>query len=406
MKDAKSEKSWVKMPNEEHKFINEFHFSASGQRMLVFYSDADRFAHPSKKASFTLVVYDLQRAERKEFGEEDFGQINFSIAIEAYYSEHPELLLFEAESEHKQLPSAKVTAMAHHGRSTIMGTHGGEIFALRSEEFLADLDSTIDKERKVFASLVACSPSPIQKMQVVGNLLFVSCANSNGIICYRLEQEAARLPCGQKQDQVDAFGGKVSREQVSNRLNSIFPKREDSYECQSNALAKDEGDESSLSLELTHIFGRTAFHQRNNIFVSLKGDIISYAGCKLVLIRRNRDKNAHRQEFIRIDNNPLSTNPEITAMEMSGDRHTLYIGTTQRHAQMIVWNISTRTHLYSMPFRNIVEVFLIKVSETQTHAVLLALDRDARRVMLFLNLPKRKVLACHTFRESAEIHGV
>ena len=138
----------------------------------------------------------------------------------------------------------------------------------------------------------------------------------------------------------------------------------------------------------------------------MKGDIISYAGCQLVLIQKHKEKNTYKQDFIKIDSSPLTTNPEITAMEMSSDKHILYIGTTEKNAQLIVWNISTRTQLYSMPFKNIVEISLVKVSETQSHAVLLALNQDAQRVMIFLNLPKKKVLACHTFRETAEIHGV
>lgn len=197
----KNEKHCIKVSNDEHKFINDFHFSASGERMIIFYSEADGLAHPFKKTDFSLVIYDLtKRTEKKELGEEDFNQINFSVAVEAYYSEYPELIVFEAdsESENKQLPNARVTAMAQYDKSTIMGTQNGEIFVIKSEEFLMDLESSTDKEQKVFVDFLACSPNPIRKMHAQGDLLFVSCENESGIICYRLEKEAAQMPEEQK----------------------------------------------------------------------------------------------------------------------------------------------------------------------------------------------------------------
>ena len=178
LKEGKSEKFWIKVSNDEHKFIEEFHFNASGDRMLIFYSDFDRWAHPFKKTSFTLVIYDLvKRTEKKELAEEDFNEINFSIAIEAYYEEYPELIVFDAdsESESKQLSNAKVTAMTQYDKNTIMGTHNGEIFVVRSDEFFTDLDLAMDKEQKVYVNFIACSPNPIQNMHILGDLLFVSC---------------------------------------------------------------------------------------------------------------------------------------------------------------------------------------------------------------------------------------
>ena len=61
--------------------------------------------------------------------------------------------------------------------------------------------------------------------------------------------------------------------------------------------------------------------------MDLKGDIISYAGCKLTIIKKK--KNTYKQEFLKIDNDIFSTNPKITAMMMSSDKHLLYIGTTE-----------------------------------------------------------------------------
>ena len=47
-------------------------------------------------------------------------------------------------------------------------------------------------------------------------------------------------------------------------------------------------EQSGISLQLSAVIGRSAFRQRNNIFVDLKDSIISFSGCNILIMKRNQ----------------------------------------------------------------------------------------------------------------------
>ena len=45
--------------------------------------------------------------------------------------------------------------------------------------------------------------------------------------------------------------------------------------------------ESHIELKIRKLMGRNAFFKRNNIFVDLKDNIISFAGCSLLIMQQD-----------------------------------------------------------------------------------------------------------------------
>ena len=70
----------------------------------------------------------------------------------------------------------------------------------------------------------------------------------------------------------------------------------------------------------------------------------------------------YSQEFLKLDNTIFSTNPEISTLYLSENKRTLYAGTCESNAQVIIWDISTRTELDHIYLRGYSNLSLLKVS--------------------------------------------
>ena len=89
--------------------------------------------------------------------------------------------------------------MAQYDKYTLFGTAFGEVFSVESESFFTpseeEKDPVIDQSDKFstgsfkYAKCYNCADSPITKMQVVGNKLFVSSKNCSSIIEFQLKIE-------------------------------------------------------------------------------------------------------------------------------------------------------------------------------------------------------------------------
>ena len=80
-------------------------------------------------------------------------------------------------------------------------------------------------------------------------------------------------------------------------------------------------------LKLRSVIGRNAYLKRNNILSDFNDTLITYAGCNLMLIKKEGEE--LKQEFIKVDSSEFSVLPEISAISISADRRLLFIGTCE-----------------------------------------------------------------------------
>jgi hypothetical protein len=133
-------------------------------------------------------------------------------------------------------------------------------------------------------------------------------------------------------DQPDLFSELVTKDKFTNLLNEVLPLRNEIAEVKQNI---EDTKDSIVSLTLENIIGRKAYNKLNNLFYDYDENIIYLAGCNLVItnpreeeIKTNDDDEYHlKQEFIKLDQNPNSTNPEISCFSLSKDKKFLVAGT-------------------------------------------------------------------------------
>jgi hypothetical protein len=149
-------------------------------------------------------------------------------------------------------------------------------------------------------------------------------------------------------------------------------------------------------LRLSAVIGRTALFNRNNLFIDLKDNIISFSGCNL-LIMKYREGQRLAQSILKPDVSPSSCHPEISCLALGECKRKLLVGTSELNAKIMLWDISTNTSLFEVRFAGFVSVRIAKLSPSNNHAALLMLARSAQQYLLFVDLRSRVVLALHCF---------
>lgn len=86
--------------------------------------------------------------------------------------------------------------------------------------------------------------------------------------------------------------------------------------------------ENGSWLKLVAVIGRNAFSKRNNIFVTLKDQILCFSGCNILVNKYHPGKQLE-QMAIKPDPTPGSIHPEISSMALAEDKRLLVVGTAE-----------------------------------------------------------------------------
>lgn len=94
---------------------------------------------------------------------------------------------------------------------------------------------------------------------------------------------------------------------------------------------ENEGELGSIScgidLKLAAVIGRNAFYKRNNIFIDLKDNIISFSGCNLLIMKHEPGRRL-TQRIIKPDLSSASSHPEISCIALGDCKRLLLVGTS------------------------------------------------------------------------------
>jgi len=69
-------------------------------------------------------------------------------------------------------------------------------------------------------------------------------------------------------------------------------------------------------------------YRRNNLFIDLKDNIISFSGCNL-LIMKYKEGERLSQKIIKPDCSPLSSHPEISCLALGECKRLLLVGSSE-----------------------------------------------------------------------------
>ena len=153
--------------------------------------------------------------------------------------------------------------------------------------------------------------------------------------------------------------------------------------------------DSRIELQIRAMMGRNAFYKRNNIFVDLKDNIISFSGCNLMIMQQ--DGKGVQQSLLKPDVLFVSSHPEISCMALGDAKRLLIVGSNEEAAKLIAWDISTNSPLYQISLPGFVSVQLLKISPTERAATAIVMTRSGQKYLLFVDLNSKKVKAVHHF---------
>ena len=168
-----------------------------------------------------------------------------------------------------------------------------------------------------------------------------------------------------------------------------------------------------IRLELVNSIGRKAHNRLNNLFYDFNENIIYIDGCNLVVTNPRTEEFPEdpvqspggqiqlRQEFIRLDQSPDSTSPEISCFSLSNDLKFLIAGTIQTNARIIIWDISSRTCINTITLQGTSMVVMVKFAHDNRHAVASVVTKAYSLMIYLLDTHLNQVLGCANFIYSA-----
>ena len=165
-----------------------------------------------------------------------------------------------------------------------------------------------------------------------------------------------------------------------------------------------------LSLKLVKVIGRKAFNRRNNLHYTEDNYLIFSAGSLIVLMnippesveltKENMDNYFH-ENFLEPDSeNLFSINPEVSTFTLSKDRKYICVGTIQKKAKLLIWEISSRTFIKSMTLAHCCVILTIKYSFDARFMVVIGLTKDYTQTVFFIDVKEGSIMGCVDYQYS------
>jgi len=198
----------------------------------------------------------------------------------------------------------------------------------------------------------------------------------------------------------DVFFAEVDpKDKYTTIIEQLLPIRDEVADLQDKV---DEIYEPELYLELDRVIGRKSYNRRNNLFYTEDNHLIFSAGSIIVglqiphlggILEGEFHKEYFSQSFLEPDSeNIFTTNPEISCMAISQDRKFLCIGTTQTHAQLILWELTSRTFMKNMTLNDCCTILLLKYSFDHRMIACVALTRNYTQIVYLIDTHKSTIL--------------
>lgn len=257
-----------------------------------------------------------------------------------------------------------------------------------------------------------CSPvDNIEFSELAGRRLYTSSEGDEAVFEWTvtLGEKSWELDhTDYKMDMEDMFLREVEKKSEYKKIIAeMLESRNQIIELQQNI---DTSVEPEISLRLEKIIGRKAFNRRNNVYYTANNHLLFSAASLLVMINippeglEITDENKSlffKEKFLEIDRGDAeSTSPEVSTFTLSPDRRYVCVGTLQKKAKLITWELTTNTFVKEWTLENCCVVMNIKYSGDKKRLACVALTENYSQLVMLLDNGTGEILGSTEFAYS------
>jgi WD40 repeat protein len=211
-----------------------------------------------------------------------------------------------------------------------------------------------------------------------------------------------------KLDMEDMFLREVEKKSEYKKIISeMLEARNQIIELQQNI---DTSVTPEISLRLEKVIGRKAFNRRNNMYYTANNHLLFSAASMLVLvdippegmdITPETQKQFFKEKFLEVDgSNSECTSPEISTFTLSPDRKFVCVGTMQKKAKLITWELTTNTFVKEWVLENCCVIQNIKYSGDKKRLACIALTESYSQLVMLIDNSTGEILGSTEFTYS------
>ena len=423
---------WRVIKSPEHKATNSnmmfgsyfMSFSSNEEYICLHFMSFDRNLNrePDDKEK-TYLIWDLvnnvSQSNTDLIRAKATGKLNFPSHINGKYRFHERFLdpdRKQTKSQHEE-KNLVVSAMEFYENCLFLGSSKGDLNICKSTclqlDSMHSVESLKSREFNLAKSYTAhCSAVDTILLSHDQNKLF-TCSQSDEVIfewtIHKGQPEWELDHSDYPLDQEDMFLREVeTREEYDKIINEMLTARDQIVQLK--ASLDDAGIEPEISLKLEKIIGRKAFNRRNNLFYTENNHLIYSAASMLVMVNippegmeitPERKKDFFKEKFLEIDSeNPDSTSPQISTLTLSPCRKYVCVGTYQRKAMLVTWELTTNTFVKSWTLDNCCVVQYIKYSSDKKRLLVIALTENYTQILMLIDNHTGEILGYCEFNYS------
>jgi WD40 repeat protein len=159
-----------------------------------------------------------------------------------------------------------------------------------------------------------------------------------------------------------------------------------------------------IQIQLAKLIGRNGLKAKNNILITADDQLVFNAGSLLAITQLPRvgetitTNSPLVQHFVEPDSNKaFSTSPEITCITICKENKLVAAGTKQLTAQVIIWDIPTRSYLKKIPLSKATTVISLRFSESSSHIVALVHSEHYEQALYYLDVNSERIMGYCSF---------
>lgn len=298
------------------------------------------------------------------------------------------------------------------------GSTKGDISLVNSDCMLVSNTASVEalqSDQYCLAKSYSAHCSPIDNMEVAdihNKTLLYTCSESDEAVFEWIVQKGNpkwELDHSEyKVDMEDMFLREVEKKSEYKKIISeMLESRNQIIELQQNI---DTSVETEISLKLEKIIGRKAFNRRNNVYYTANNHLLFSAASLLVMIdippegmeiTETTKKEFFKEKFLEVDGaNAETTSPEISTFTLSPDRKYVCVGTAQKKAKLITWELTTNTFVKEWILDNCCVILNLKYSGDKKRLVCIALTESYSQMVMLIDNSTGEILGSTEFSYS------
>lgn len=388
------------------------------------------------------VIWDLtqdkQLNDKDGFQKARTEKFNFPNHINAYHRCHEKFL----EPALKKGPVANinalnVTAMKHFQNPALdprdkrdlkilhdyicFGSSRGDLHLVKDTCLYVDgAVSSVESIREnafCLAKSYAAHCSSVDLVEVVEDKVFTSSLGDQAIFEWAVnwgdvEWELDHLHLEDEDKKQDVIYREVEPKDVffKNKIQKLEPRLYIREVREQAERSNEKGTQPEKVLRLQKVIGRKAFNRRNNLFYTANNHLIFSAGSLLVMLNippEGKDLSEaeksefFKEKFLEVDSfNSKSTSPEISTLTLTPDRKQVCVGTIEKKAKLITWDLMTNTFIKSWTLEDCCVVLNLCFSSDKKRLICVALTENYTQIVKLIDNVTSEVLGSADFTYS------